>query len=653
MTTKANASIILTLPSQKPLVSICCLKFLTSISFKLSLVWLVVLPALILSCSAESSLPQAHTPSTPAAPTSTRPSPAPPKPQSVPVPSPTGTIYFSADRDGRWEIYAAPAAGDWSQLTRDFSPARAPSLSPDGKQLAFQSHKDGNWEIYVVRLDGGQAIRVTNDPAYDGSPTWSPDGRRIAFESYRAGDLDIWTMNADGSDLFNLTAKEPNYDYGPAWSPQGSWIAYTSLASGHKQIMITSPDGAQSFNLSQDRFDDEQPSWSPDGSRLAFVSNREGCERVTESIALNGCQRREIYVGDFDGKSLSNLRQVTYGGHDTHPTWSPDGEFLAFISPRPDGQRLYLAPAAGGAPQDAVYGANTLSPVTWVDSAAWAAGDIGAGGTSVEYEPLYVEKPVAAATDEGHPYEMQEMPEIYLAPSWGQMSSRVANSLRMLRARVNQDTGRDFLATLSDMTRDLKSPCGVSCDNLSWHKAGRAIDTRLEYLDSGGRNLLQVVREDELGETYWRMYVRTSAQDGTMGEPLKDAPWDLSYRARAQIASDQGGMQAPIPSGYYVDFTELAHDYGWERISAHDDPDFDWRSNMLATEYWHYQKTDGLNWYDAMNELYSRSQLASELEWNKVGRNWQVQDVRLYLKGLQPPPNAWKWFSLIPAPIDQ
>jgi TolB protein len=113
------------------------------------------------------------------------------------------------------------------------------------------------------------------------------------------------------------------------------------------------------------------------------------------------------------------------------------------------------------------------------------------------------------------------------------------------------------------------------------------------------------------------------------------------------LAPGQGGLEKPVATGYYVDFTELARMYGWERISSHDEPDFDWRTNFTALEYWHFQKTDGLNWYDAMREIYAPADLEYNFDWNKA-RNSGLTELRLYIKHVPPPPSAWKWFMLLP-----
>ena len=227
------------------------------------------------------------------------------------------------------------------------------------------------------------------------------------------------------------------------------------------------------------------------------------------------------------------------------------------------------------------------------------------------------------------------------------LSSRIVDSFDALQARVKQLVGYDFLSILSDALRPVDVKCDVTCDTLSWHKAGRAVDTRLDYSDPRGIGGLEIVREDQQGEVFFRVYLRTAAQDGTMGEPLKDAPWDMSYRARWVVSPGEGGTTKAVPFGFYVDFTELARQYGWERISAHDSQDFDWKSNKLGAEYWHFQRTQGLNWYQAMRETYSEADLKSLVEWDSLVRAGYDPYV-IYLKGIPEPAKSWRWNVLSP-----
>lgn len=572
-------------------------------------------------------------------------------------PSSDHLVFFSAERNGRYEIYAASindasAFANWKQLTRGYSPARAPALSPDGKQLAFQSRKEGNWEIYILDLVSNKITRLTNQLAYDGAPTWSPDGKQLAFESYRTDDLDIWRINADGTGLINLTPDEPAYDYGPKWSPDGTRIAFTSWAPGHKQVFTIDADGKNLTNISNSEFSDEQPAWSPDGEQLAFVSNREACDLSLKatidepptagSVASGNCQRRGVYVAAVNGSALSSVRQLTFSGRDLNPVWSTDGKTILYISPRPTRQALFVVSADGGLTR-----AVSDAPM-WINSAAWSNLDqVGVGTSPVDEPPLYVEKPIPGDGGDDYPYNFRGMREIYLAPSWGIMSSAVSTSFLALRDRVKRDSGIDFLAKLSDMTRPIDYDCDNTCDDLSWHKSGRAVDTLLT-LPYKGRETVTLVREDLFGEVFWHVYLRTAAQDGSQGEPLKDAPWDISSDARSRVAAGLGGIEGPVEYGYFVDFTELARNYGWGRISSHDDEDFDWRNNLEALEFWHFEKKDGLNWWQAMREVYSENQMRELFDWMTIVEVWEKDPFRPFFRAVPPAPSAWKWFALVP-----
>ena len=67
-------------------------------------------------------------------------------------------------------------------------------ISPDGSKIAFCYKGD----IYVVSSDGGKALQITSNPAYDSDPIWTPDGKSIVFSSYRDADKDIYITSAEG-----------------------------------------------------------------------------------------------------------------------------------------------------------------------------------------------------------------------------------------------------------------------------------------------------------------------------------------------------------------------------------------------------------------------------------------------------------------------
>ncbi|HUT15915.1 MAG TPA: hypothetical protein VMY98_06690, partial [Anaerolineae bacterium] len=112
-------------------------------------------------------------------------------------------------------------------------------IGPALGKIAYtaKDNPDANWDIWVMRGDGSDPRRLTEDPGNDLSPTWSPDGKRIAFVSDRDGNKEIYVMNADGNEQIDLT-RDPSEDWTPAWSPDGTKIAFSSYRDVNWEIYV-------------------------------------------------------------------------------------------------------------------------------------------------------------------------------------------------------------------------------------------------------------------------------------------------------------------------------------------------------------------------------------------------------------------------------
>jgi eukaryotic-like serine/threonine-protein kinase len=217
------------------------------------------------------------------------------------------------------------AGATFTQLTSAPGEEITPTLSPDGKTMAYASKESGNWDIYLLRVGGKNPINLTKDSqSNDMEPAFSPDGDRIAFRSGRDGG-GIFVMGATGESVRRVT----DFGYSPTWSPEGKSIAFVtesvdnpSARPATSRLWVVDLTTGDKKQLTQT--DAIQPRWSPHGDRIAYAGMDAG--------------RRDVWTVPAHG---GDPVPVTHDNDvDWSPGWSPDGRYLYFASDR--GGRMNL-----------------------------------------------------------------------------------------------------------------------------------------------------------------------------------------------------------------------------------------------------------------------------------------------------------------------
>jgi TolB protein len=171
-------------------------------------------------------------------------------------------------------------------------------------------------EIWSMNPDGTDPARVPAGKLVLGWPNVSPDGNRLVYVAMRGPDYPIKVMSlTDPSQKQRLTG--PGSFAEPAFSgPTGDRIAYVP-GGPDGNIWIMDADGSHKEQLTSDPAQDEAPTFSPDGEHIAFTRS------------LPDASHPEIYEMDADGSNLHPLTN-TPGGGSLWPSYSPDGGQIAF-----------------------------------------------------------------------------------------------------------------------------------------------------------------------------------------------------------------------------------------------------------------------------------------------------------------------------------
>jgi Tol biopolymer transport system component len=255
------------------------------------------------------------------------------------------------------------------------------AISPDGKEVAYAWYKDGAADLRLAGLDGSEPRVLFSNKEVGALPTdWSPDGKYVLSILVGTGNqfaTQIALISvADGS-VSVLKTFDRSWPGKMRFSPDGRYIAYDyppQQESDNRDIFLLAADGSREISLIEHPAEDELLGWTPDGDHILFASDRSGSMgawmiRVTDGKPLGSPElvkqdigqaqsigftrsgsyyyaleigTTDIYTAEFDpaaGRVVTQPQKATqrFVGWNFSPTWSPDGQFLAYLSSRRQG----------------------------------------------------------------------------------------------------------------------------------------------------------------------------------------------------------------------------------------------------------------------------------------------------------------------------
>ncbi|HEV2298830.1 MAG TPA: hypothetical protein VGR72_09970 [Candidatus Acidoferrales bacterium] len=204
-------------------------------------------------------------------------------------------------------------------------------------KIAFVSNRTGHKEVWEMDYDGANQTQLTHLGSTALTPRWSPDDSRIAFTCYEPYQRVVSAQICMYSLLTNRLISFPRFpgtSASPAWSPDGTELAFMSSVHGDPEVYVTDANGQHMHQLTYSAAVSTSPTWNPKtGQSIIFVSDRGGLPDLYQMNA-DGSNLQRIPLSAATGVAAKDLPAT---GYVVDPSWSPNGQLLAFSWRRPQG----------------------------------------------------------------------------------------------------------------------------------------------------------------------------------------------------------------------------------------------------------------------------------------------------------------------------
>ena len=257
---------------------------------------------------------------------------------------PQADLFVTAEVQTNMQIWSVPIDGNSGRVkgpiaaeTQGPGQQGYPTVSADGRMLAYNSRKSGISDVYLRDLKSGVERALTSSPIGTGRGELSPDGGKVAYGRDGSGRLgSLFTMSTKGG----VEEKVCDACVGTVlgWTPDSRQIV-TGFGRPVALILIDTQTGKQTPLLRQPSFDLHRGQFSPDGSWLAF--NPKSANGTQSSIRITPFLDGAAVQEDAAAQEKKWISITDGSGDDGGPTWSPDGNLLYFYTGRAGFQDMW------------------------------------------------------------------------------------------------------------------------------------------------------------------------------------------------------------------------------------------------------------------------------------------------------------------------
>lgn len=218
-------------------------------------------------------------------------------------------------------------------ITSGSAPHLSPAWSRNGDFITYTSYEEGNPDLFIYEVATGKKRKLSGRKGLNSGGNWGPSDKLVAFTGSVEGDADIYLVNPNGEKVRPLI-RGPGLDVDPTFSPDGKWMAFVSGRYGNPHIFRAELkwEGDNEVRVVADKrltyagWYNATPAWTPESDKIVFAGYDKDISRF------------DMFMMNPDGTDLERLTIRT--GDNERPSFSPNGQMIAFQSNRTEGRDI-------------------------------------------------------------------------------------------------------------------------------------------------------------------------------------------------------------------------------------------------------------------------------------------------------------------------